>query len=466
MPIGTLQLRINDDYSRQREGEVGSIQAPGTTSDQQARQSRRLILIYKSTTITATLLGVLWMVVFAVHGDWSLVVMEAVLTLLALTSLLLILRGRTSAGVLASQASFIAFMIVLCLVFDVPTGEVPRVTHHYFLVLALVGYINYKAEPGKAQLALIAISLLSYIIFSGSLFVPAFADPIPASIRAPTLWINLVISTSMLCGAVLVMQRELLDDSALVGELRIALRQQQFELFVQPQVDRERQIVGAEALLRWKRPGAGYVAPGDFIPVAEAAGMMPDIGKWVLADVCRTLEHWKHDDDKRHLTLSVNISADHFLLPDFERHVFDLVRTHAVEPSRLKLELTESILVTGVETVAAKMRTLRAAGITTSLDDFGTGYSSLSYLRSLPLVQLKIDRSFVRDAVEGKRGGSLANGIVQLGHDLHLQVLAEGVETEEQWEFFRNRGCAIFQGYLFGKPMPIAEFERVLDAAR
>lgn len=163
-----------------------------------------------------------------------------------------------------------------------------------------------------------------------------------------------------------------------------------------------------------------------------------------------------------HLTMSINVTADQFLVRDFEQLVLDTLALHQVPVSRLKLELTESVVATDIETVIAKMNALRAAGLTISLDDFGTGYSSLSYLRRLPLHQLKIDRSFVQEATSHSRGASLIKGIIQLGRDLDLSILAEGVETQEQFQFLQNMGCHEFQGFLFGRPVPRALFEQSL----
>lgn len=434
------------------------------TIETRARYSRRLLLVYRAASILTISLAAAWLVFFALHGLWLLVTMEAVFVLLSAAGLAMILKGWTSKGILVSQASFLTFLIVFCLIFDTPSEAVPRVIHDFLLVLALVGYINYKAAPSKIQLALIAGSLLAYLAFAINQSAPSFAMPIPDEIRAPTYWINIVISTAMMCGAVILMQREITVDNELVRDLRIAIRDNQLELFLQPQVDEMGRIVGAEGLLRWKRPFHGYIPPADFLPTAEAVGLMPEIGHLVLTQACGILGRWKSMPDKRSLTLSINISPDHFLMPELQHQVLAALRKRGVEPSRLKLELTESVLVAGVEAVAAQMAALKDAGIVIALDDFGTGFSSLSYLQSLPIDQLKIDHSFVRNAVRSKRGASLAASIIQMGQDLNLQVVAEGVETPEQWEFFRSRRCTLFQGYLFGKAMAVPEFETVLVA--
>lgn len=433
-------------------------------AETRARYSRRLLFVYKLASTINIGLASLWLIVFAIDGLWPLVAMEAAFVLLSATGLVLILMGWTSKGILVSQATFLIFLTGFCLIFDTPSNAVPRVVHDFLLVLALVGYINYRAAPGKIQLALIAGSLLAYMVFAISQSVPLFAMPIPDEVRAPIYWINIVISTAMLCGTVILMHREFSDNTDLIRDLRSALRKKQFALFLQPQVDPNGSIVGAEALLRWKHPERGYIPPADFIPVAEAVCLMPDIGHVVVMEACRILGGWALEPDKSDLILSINISPDHFLMPELPKQILTEITKNSVAPSRLKLELTESVLLSGIEAAAGQMATLRSAGIQTALDDFGTGFSSLNYLQNLPIEQLKIDRSFVRNAVRSKHGASLATNIIHIGQDLNLQVLAEGVETQEQWEFFRSRGCSLFQGYFFGKPMPLEEFETALAA--
>ncbi len=186
---------------------------------------------------------------------------------------------------------------------------------------------------------------------------------------------------------------------------------------------------------------------------------MDELGMWVLETSCRTLVDWTRNPQTRHLTLAANVSASQFLNEDFEHKLMDLLDTFGVDPRRLKLEITETVMVTNTEQVAAKMQVLRSIGVGLALDDFGTGYSALGYLRRLPLSELKIDRSFVQDVTENERSAALARSIIQIGRDLGLGVLAEGVETEAQFQLLRESGCDAFQGYHFGRPVPLAEFE-------
>ncbi|PHR17075.1 MAG: hypothetical protein COA37_23180 [Hoeflea sp.] len=196
------------------------------------------------------------------------------------------------------------------------------------------------------------------------------------------------------------------------------------------------------------------------MPEAERLGLMVAIGGWVLEQGCTTLARWQKDPGLRHLSLSVNVSASQLMHEDFEELVRDTLEKTRAEPRRLVLELTESVLVTDIELVIARLKALRALGITLSLDDFGTGYSSLSYLQRLPIQQVKIDRSFVQDAVANPASASLVNNIVLMSRDLGHTVLAEGVETDAQHALLARSGCIEFQGYLYGRPMPLATFEQ------
>jgi diguanylate cyclase (GGDEF)-like protein/PAS domain S-box-containing protein len=240
-------------------------------------------------------------------------------------------------------------------------------------------------------------------------------------------------------------------------ELRLALQRQEFLLYYQPVVDVNRTILGVEALLRWRQPERGMVSPGEFIPVAEQAGLILPLGQWVLEAACAQLVCWNDSPHTRNLTMAVNVSARQFRHPDFTAQLLELLRVSGANPFRLKLELTESMLLSDIEEVIAKMSEIRAIGVNFSLDDFGTGYSSLSYLKRLPLDQLKIDKSFVQDVLNDPNDAAIARTILSLAQSLDLSVVAEGVETEGQRAFLVENGCQVFQGYLFGRPVPIAQ---------
>lgn len=244
-------------------------------------------------------------------------------------------------------------------------------------------------------------------------------------------------------------------------ELARAVDQKQFQLYYQLQVDDAGHALGAEALIRWHHPERGTVSPYIFIPLAEETGLIVAIGQWVLEQACAQLKVWENDAQTSQLTLSINVSATQFRKPDFVAQVEATINTFNINPMLLKMELTESMLVDAVDSTIATMNALKKLGIKFSLDDFGTGYSSLQYLKILPLYQLKIDQSFVRDVADDASDQAIIRTIVAMAHTLNLNVIAEGVETEEQRQILLNNGCRTYQGYLFSKPIPIDEFANI-----
>jgi diguanylate cyclase (GGDEF)-like protein/PAS domain S-box-containing protein len=241
--------------------------------------------------------------------------------------------------------------------------------------------------------------------------------------------------------------------AALEADLREAIRKEQFALHYQPQMDDQGRMTGAEALLRWAHPHRGWVSPAEFIPMAEHTGLIRPLGNWILETACRQLALWATRPETAHVTLAVNVSALQLHHKDFVDHVLAEIERHGANPHRLKLELTESLLINNIEEVIDKMTALKEKGIRFSLDDFGTGYSSLTYLKRLPLDELKIDQGFVRDILDDPNDAAIARMIVVLGASLGLTVIAEGVETEMQRKALRRQGCRAYQGFLFSKPL-------------
>jgi len=259
------------------------------------------------------------------------------------------------------------------------------------------------------------------------------------------------------------MQKTVMVRAGLEADLREAIKKEQFVLHYQAQVIGNGRQVGAEVLLRWQHPERGMILPGDFIPLAEESKLILPIGLWVLQSACAQLARWASRPETAHLTLAVNVSALQFRQADFVDEVMAALGRHGANPRQLKLELTENVLVESVEDIIDKMAALKAKGVSFSLDDFGTGYSSLSYLKRLPLDQLKIDQGFVRDILTDPNDAAIAKMIVALGESMGLGVIAEGVELEAQWRFLADHGCHAYQGYLFGKPMPISDFEKQIQ---
>lgn len=260
------------------------------------------------------------------------------------------------------------------------------------------------------------------------------------------------------------MQAIIENRSKLEAALRLALPQKQFMLYYQLQVDDTDQILGAEVLLRWLHPDRGIISPAEFIPLAEESGLIIPIGWWLLEIACRQLRKWGDEPARQHLQLAINVSARQFRQPDFVEQMVSLLHETGINPDRLKLELTESLVLDNVAETIVKMQKLKDIGVQFSMDDFGTGYSSLSYLKKLPLDQLKIDQSFIREIATDPDDAIIVQTIIAMAKNLGMEVIAEGVETEQQRNFLIERGCLNFQGYLFGNPVPLEEFEQLLVA--
>lgn len=259
------------------------------------------------------------------------------------------------------------------------------------------------------------------------------------------------------------LERRVSERLRLEQELRAAIAQGELVLHYQPQVRVDAQgcfmVTGAEALVRWQHPGRGLLGPGVFIPLAEQSGLIVALGDWVLRAACQQLREWQAHPERKQWILAVNVSAAQFVQPGFASELCALLQSAELPPEHLKLELTESLLVDQPEVVIDTMERLRAKGVRFSLDDFGTGYSSLAYLKRLPLNQLKIDQSFVRDLEHDPNDAAIARSVAALAQGLGLAVIAEGVETQAQQRMLQAMGCQHYQGYWFSKPLPLADFE-------
>jgi EAL domain-containing protein (putative c-di-GMP-specific phosphodiesterase class I) len=259
------------------------------------------------------------------------------------------------------------------------------------------------------------------------------------------------------------MQQAVEARAALGADLRVAVAAQQFKLHFQIQMDSDLHPLGAEALIRWLHPVRGMIPPMQFIAIAEESSLIIEIGNWVLHGACQQLSQWRTDEHARHLVLAVNVSAMQFKQNNFVATVIEVLKQYQFDPARLKLELTESVVLNDVKDVIQKMHDLKALGVGLSMDDFGTGYSSLSYLKQLPLDQIKIDQSFVRDMITDPNDAVMVKTIIDMAHNFRLNVIAEGVETEAQMNVLKSMGCKSYQGYFFSKPVPIEDFTALLQ---
>jgi len=259
------------------------------------------------------------------------------------------------------------------------------------------------------------------------------------------------------------MQAALDRRSALENDLRLALPRNELQLYYQAQMNSVGQIIGAEILLRWQHPERKLISPFEFIPLAEETGLILPIGHWVLESACKQIKTWSEDDATKGLRVSVNVSSRQFRQHDFVSQVLAALQTSGADPTRLKLELTESLVLDDIETTIKKMHSIKKLGVNFSMDDFGTGYSSLSYLTRLPLDELKIDKSFVLNLPGDHNDEVIAQTIITMGQSLGLNVIAEGVETEAQRIFLEQHGCHTYQGYLFSRPVPLDQFNTLVQ---
>lgn len=255
-------------------------------------------------------------------------------------------------------------------------------------------------------------------------------------------------------------QAQLETRSELERDLRLAIEREEFVLVYQMQVDNQGRAIGAEALIRWQHPTKGFVSPGEFIPLAEESGLIVPIGSWVLRAACEQLVAWQSDEHTKDLVLAVNVSAKQFQQPTFVDDVLYALEMSGASPHRLKLELTESTVIGKIDEIIARMHHLKELGITFAMDDFGTGYSSLQYLKRLPLDQIKIDQSFVRDLHKDPDDMVIVETIIAMGRSLGLNVIAEGVETMEHWRYLNDHQCHAYQGFYFCKPVPAEEMAK------
>lgn len=258
------------------------------------------------------------------------------------------------------------------------------------------------------------------------------------------------------------MQEALETRFIMQNDLRKALAEHQLSLHYQVQVDSQNRVLGVEALLRWLHPVRGQIPPAEFIPLAEETGLIQPIGKYVLEAACNQLKDWESDAKMKHMLLAINVSPYQFGQPDFVDQVIAILKQTKANPTRLKMELTESLMIEDMPTTIEKMQILKSAGIGFSMDDFGTGFSSLSSLKRLPIQQLKIDKSFVNDIVSTPSDAIIVKTIIAMGNILGLNVIAEGVETEAQLEMLKGYDCPAFQGYLFARPLPADQFQALI----
>jgi EAL domain-containing protein (putative c-di-GMP-specific phosphodiesterase class I) len=250
---------------------------------------------------------------------------------------------------------------------------------------------------------------------------------------------------------------------SLKRDLRLALENRQLALYYQAQVDNNRQMLGVEALLRWEHPQYGLIVPDQFIPIAEQSELILLIDNWVLQSACEQLKRWQADPHKQDLLLSVNISSHQFCQPKFVEQLHRILDETGIDATRLRLELAESLMLHDISNTIKKIKSLKLLGVRFAMDNFGTGYSSLSHLKKLPIDQLKIDQFLMRDIAIDSCDALIVKTIISMTNKLGINVTAGGVESEQQFDCLKHLGCISYQGHLFGKPMPLNEFENLMS---
>ena len=416
------------------------------------RRARRALLL-SVLLVVLTALG--WALFFALRGDWVIVGLDLLLLLVALV---LNWQQLPRSLVIVAFLTLLGILSLISVTYDVPTANLPRSTHFHLLPLSVMAFMALRDEQAWLRHGVALSCLLVFVLLSADPGLSMKGQTLPDDVRSISVWVHPATALLNLYVLIYFLQTDAVGHSRLEDELHVALAQREFELHYQPQVDAQGRVVGAEALLRWLHPRRGWIAPGEFIMLAEQTGLILPIGQWALEVACAQLQVWAGYNTTRNLSLAVNVSQAQFRQPEFVAEMLVLLDRYNFDPSHLELELTETMLVDDVQGVIDKMSALRARGIRFSLDDFGTGFSSLNYVKRLPLNKLKVDQSFVRDVLTDPNDAAIVRMVVALGQSLGLSVLAEGVETEGQRQFLLDTGCQLFQGYLFSKALPIAAF--------
>lgn len=434
------------------------------------RRERRMRLL---ASLVMLVIGVLWGAVFAARSAWLIVAMDLLLVLCGIGVLALTLRNRARSANLLLFAVLVVVISISTLLLDEPSPAAPRASHLYLLPVAVAALMAFRDEPMWLRYGVSLFCLALFTVMASTSWSPGLGYGLPDELRVIGSWVQSIAAAVMLFLLLHILQTDAAERSELDRDLRTALREQQFVLHYQPQLDIEGRVLGAEVLIRWQHPQRGLLAPAEFIDHAEKTGLIIPIGQWVLHETCAQLAAWKAIPLFRELHLAVNISQNQFRQATFVNDVLGLIQRSGIEARNLELELTETLIVQDMEDLSRKMAALVEHGVRFSLDDFGTGFSSLSHLKRLPLDKLKIDRSFVCDVLTDGSSETIVRTVIALGQSMGMSVIAEGVETQAQQRFLADSGCLQYQGYLFSRPLPLQAFqafvseraERQADAA-
>lgn len=424
------------------------------------RRERRMRML---ASLVLLLVGSLWGIFFTLRGEWGIVLMDLLMILCGVGVFILSLRNRVRLANLLLFGVIILVIVGTTLLMDPHTAAAPRATHLYLLPIAVAALMAFRDERLWLRYGVALFCLGLFTVLASSSWSPTSAYHLPDEVRVAGSWVQSVAAMLMLFALLHILQSDAAERSVLDRDLQTALREQQFVLHYQPQLNSAGRVTGAEVLIRWQHPQRGLVQPAEFIGHAEKTGMIIPIGQWVLEQAFTQLHAWKDDPLYRDISLAVNISQKQFRQASFVTDMLGLIETYAIDARRLELELTETLIVHDIEDLMRKMAALVERGVRFSLDDFGTGFSSLSHLKRLPLNTLKIDRSFVCDVLTDANSQAIVRTVIALAQSMGMTVIAEGVETRAQQQFLLSNGCTQFQGYLFSKPLPLQAFTAFVE---
>lgn len=422
------------------------------------QQKGKLAYLLKIASIVIAATAITWTTFYIVTQNWLAALGESTFIMLGYLAYTAASRNNTKTIAQVYFPLLLVMMCIFCLFLDVPNAIVPRSAHHYFLPMLLYAYIIYQDENPYLKVTTLALISIAFLVFSCT-SIGVNLSSMTNEHRLIGVWLTNAEALVMLALVALVMQSEFKIRHTLELELSKALLKNELHFYFQPQVNKNGVVLGAEILTRWNHPSLGNIPPDVFIPLAEESDLILYLGKQVLATACNQLAIWKQNKATEHLTLSVNISVKQFQSAEFTQYVIALLDDTKIDAHKLKLEVTESIFAVDLDVILTKMMQLKSYGIQFSLDDFGTGYSSLAYVKNMPLDELKIDKSFIKDVLTNVSDASITKMIISLARELNIAIIAEGVEKKEQQQFLIENGCHHYQGYFYSPPLPINEFD-------
>ncbi|MFH7043799.1 putative bifunctional diguanylate cyclase/phosphodiesterase [Paucibacter sp. JuS9] len=437
--------------------------AEGTLPQPFDRRRRRMLITGSWFTIGTI---AFWASFFALKNQLWLTVLDLGLAASAGLVLWLVQRKQVRLAGMIFLFVCLGFLLTVAGLADIPTVVAPRTLHLYMVPLTVYSVFLLQHERFAVRAAVVIIVLTCFAVLAMAPVDLAHEHFMNETQRRVGAVINVVSATVLLFMIIDIMLREAKETSALELDFARAVATGEIQAYLQAQCTADGRIVGAEALMRWRHSKRGYVSPAEFIPMAERSGLIVPAGEQIAAIVCKALHAWEDDPVLSQLTVSVNVSSAQLYSGASTTKLLGTVHEAETPPASLKFELTESMFVEDFEAVRSKMEQIRGQGIRMALDDFGTGFSSLAYLKLLPLDQIKVDQSFVRDLPGDASAAKIAATIVHLGEDLGLEVVAEGVENHAQLQALQAMGCRIFQGFLFSRPVPIEEFEALARSGK